>query len=144
MVVEHLFQDRFAPVCSPLLRIASPDDLRQATLIHFEWGQYERTDERASVWPHCFEAAGMGSMDLDAGLWFTEELHAVHAAIAGQGIGLLSLTLVQEELAAGILVQPFELELDSFSYDLVYSPRAIDRPGTMLLRDWILEQFVTG
>ena len=139
--VEHLFQDRFAPVCSPHLHITSPEDLQNATLIHFEWGAEARDDERACVWRHWIGAAKIAGVDINAGLSFTEELHAVQATIAGQGIGLLSLELVKEELASGVLVQPFELELDSFSYDLVYSPRAIDRPATMLIRDWVKDQF---
>ncbi len=139
--VEHLFQDRFAPVCSPHLHIASPKDLEGATLIHFEWGADARDDERACVWRHWINAARIPGVDIHAGLSFTEELHAVQATVAGQGIGLLSLSLVQEELASGVLVQPFELQLDSFSYYLVYSPRAIDRPATMLLRHWVKDQF---
>lgn len=141
LVVEHLFQDRFAPVCSPHLNIAAAEDLKTATLIHFEWGPEVRDDDRASVWRQWIEAAKVTGVDVTAGLSFTEELHAVQATIAGQGVGLLSLTLVQEELAAGVLVQPFALELDSFSYDLVHSPRATDRPATMLIKAWVKDQF---
>jgi LysR family glycine cleavage system transcriptional activator len=61
--------------------------------------------------------------------------------VAGQGIGLLSLTLVAEELASGILVQPFELSLEGDRCDLVYSPRMADRPATRVLRDWVMAQF---
>lgn len=143
LVVEHLFQDRFAPVCSPRLHIDSTSGLAQATLIHFEWGPEVRDDPRAPGWRHWLDAAGMTAIDADAGLSFTEELHAVQAAIAGQGIGLLSLTLVEEELAAGVLVQPFPLSLGSFSYDLVCSPRALDKPATMVLREWVRQQFCT-
>ncbi len=142
--VEHLFQDRFAPVCSPHLGIVSPQDLAQATLIHFEWGPDARDDERACVWRHWTDAAQIADIDINAGLSFTEELHAVQATIAGQGVGLLSLTLVKEELASGVLVQPFALELDSFAYYLVYSARAIERPATVLLRDWVRNQFGIG
>lgn len=46
-----------------------------------------------------------------------------------------------EELASGILVQPFELSLEGDRYDLVYSPRMADRPATRVLRDWVIAQF---
>ncbi|SFV09561.1 LysR substrate-binding domain-containing protein [Pseudoduganella namucuonensis] len=141
LLVEHLFQDRFAPVCSPRLNIRTPRDLRKATLIHFEWGEGARDDERAVVWRQWLDGAGVQGVDADAGLAFTEELHAVQATIAGQGIGLLSLTLVAEELAAGVLVRPFELSLESFHYDLVCSPRAAARPAAMILREWVARQF---
>jgi LysR family glycine cleavage system transcriptional activator len=100
-----------------------------------------RGDERAVEWRQWLSAAGASGIDADTGVSFSEELHAVQATIAGQGIGLLSLTLVEEELAAGVLVQPFELSLESFRYDLVYSARASARPATTVLRQWVREHF---
>ncbi|USE77905.1 LysR substrate-binding domain-containing protein [Cupriavidus gilardii] len=143
LTVEPLFQDRFAPVCSPHLKLSSLADLRHAELIHFEWGAGVRQDPRAAVWRHWLERAGDGAGEIDAsaGLTFTDEIHAIQATIAGQGVGLLSLTLVAEELASGVLVQPFELSLQSFRYDLVYSPRAAERPATRLVRDWVHAEF---
>lgn len=141
LLVEHLFEDRFAPVCSPLLNIRSMRELRRATLIHFEWGEAGRGDERAVDWRQWLAAAGAAGIDADTGVSFSEELHAVQATIAGQGIGLLSLTLVEEELAAGVLVQPFDLSLPSFRYDLVYGARASARPATTVLRHWVREHF---
>jgi LysR family glycine cleavage system transcriptional activator len=141
LLVEHLFEDRFAPVCSPLLNIRSMRELRRATLIHFEWGDAVRGDERAVEWRQWLATAGASGIDADTGVSFSEELHAVQATIAGQGIGLLSLTLVEEELAAGVLVQPFDLSLESFRYDLVYSARASARPATTVLRQWVHEHF---
>lgn len=140
LMVEHLFRDRFAPVCCPGLAVRSLDDLRRSTLIHFSWGPL-RTDYRARVWRHWLDAAGVQGVNAEAGLTFNEELHAVQATLAGQGVGLLSLTLVEKELAAGNLVQPFALELDSFSFDLVYSPRRADLPATTILRDWVKRHF---
>ncbi|NUT14409.1 MAG: LysR family transcriptional regulator [Cupriavidus sp.] len=141
LVVEPLFRDRFAPVCSPALKPASMQDLKPATLVHFEWGAGARDDARAPVWRQWLAQAGVEVADPQAGLRFTDEIHAVQATIAGQGVGLLSLTLVAEELAAGALVQPFELALESFRYDLVYSERAAERPATRLLRDWVMAAF---
>ncbi|MCT9115581.1 LysR substrate-binding domain-containing protein [Cupriavidus gilardii] len=141
LTVEPLFQDRFAPVCSPHLKLSSLADLRDAELIHFEWGAGVRQDPRAAVWPHWLERAGADGVDGSSGLSFTDEIHAIQATIAGQGVGLLSLTLVAEELASGVLVQPFELSLQSFRYDLVYSPRAEERPATRLVRDWVHAEF---
>ena len=144
LVIEPLFADRFAPVCTPRLAPARAADLGQMTLIHYDWGTLRRHDARAPVWRHWLEQAGIANVDASAGLSFTDEIHAVQAAVAGQGIALLSLTLVAEELASGILVQPFELTLESDRYDLVYSPRMADRPATRLLRTWVLAQFGGG
>lgn len=141
LVAETLFQDLFAPVCTPAIAAAAKKDLRQVTLIHFEWGQAARDHELAPVWRHWLRKAGRDDIDAEAGLSFTDEIHAVQATIAGQGIGLLSLTLVAEELETGVLVQPFELSLESFKYSLVYSERAAERPATRVLRDWVRGEF---
>lgn len=141
LMIEPLFQDRFAPVCVPHLAPRVKKDLGNATLVHFEWGPAARDDERAPVWRQWLDRAGLSGIDPEAGLSFTDEIHAVQATVAGQGVGLLSLTLVADELASGVLVQPFALSLESYRYDLVYSPRAVERPATMLLRDWVKAQF---
>lgn len=141
LITEPLFADRFAPVCRPDLKIRGEKDLRRATLIHFEWGKAVRDDPRAVVWRDWLDAAGMKAVDVHGGLTFTEEVHAVQATMAGQGIGLLSLTLVADELAAGILVQPFDIALESFRYDLVYSSSAAGRAATQLLREWVVRAF---
>lgn len=141
LVVEALFQDRFAPVCSPRLAQAAEHDLVGMTLVHFDWGPAARDHARAPVWRTWLERAGRDDIDPDSGLSFTDEIHAVQATVAGQGVGLLSLTLVAEELASGLLVQPYPLALESYRYDLVYSARASDRPATALLRDWVKSEF---
>lgn len=144
MVVEPLFQDRFAPVCTPALGAVALRDLGAVPLIHFEWGQAPRDESLAPVWRTWLQQAGLvGDAPPDAGLSFTEEMHAVQATVAGQGVGLLSLTLVADELRSGVLVQPFALAVDSYRYDLVYSPRAADRPATQMLRSWVHSQFGT-
>jgi LysR family transcriptional regulator, glycine cleavage system transcriptional activator len=55
-------------------------------------------------------------------LSFREELHAIEAVIAGQGIGIFSDVLVARELAAGTLVRPFDLCLPGYRFYLVRTP----------------------
>jgi LysR family transcriptional regulator, glycine cleavage system transcriptional activator len=55
-------------------------------------------------------------------LSFREELHAIEAAIAGQGIGIFSNVLVAPELAAGALVKAFDLSLPGYRFYLVRTP----------------------
>jgi LysR family glycine cleavage system transcriptional activator len=141
LIAEPLFLDRVAPVCSPALGLASARDLSGMTLIHFDWGLAARGDARAPMWRDWLSKANISGVDSESGLSFTDEIHAAQATLAGQGVGLLSLTLVAEELASGLLVQPFDLSLESYAYTLVYSPRAADRPATVLLRDWVHTQF---
>jgi LysR family glycine cleavage system transcriptional activator len=140
MQVTPLFRDRFAPVCSPALGIRTLDDLRAAPLIHFDWGPAMRSNENAPVWRHWLAAAGATGVPADSGERFTDEIHDVQATESGQGIGLLSLALVWDELQAGVLVQPFPLVLESFGYYLISSPRRAADPAVRVLRDWVLTE----
>jgi LysR family glycine cleavage system transcriptional activator len=55
-------------------------------------------------------------------LSFREELHAIEAVIAGQGIGIFSSVLVAHELAAGTLVKAFDLCLPGYRFYVVRTP----------------------
>ena len=55
-------------------------------------------------------------------LSFREELHAIEAVIAGQGIGLFSNVLVAPELKASTLVKAFDVSLPGYHYYLVHQP----------------------
>ncbi|MCM5680030.1 LysR substrate-binding domain-containing protein [Schlegelella sp. S2-27] len=100
----ELAEDRFAPVCSPLLKLESPRDLQRCPLIHFEW---RRPVADMPDWNQWLLAAGAKGIDTSRGLRFSEEVHAIQAAIAGQGVALLSTTLVHDELQRGVLRSPF-------------------------------------
>src|SRR3546814_10235804 len=58
-------------------------------------------------------------------LRFSDEGHAIQAAVAGHGIALVSLALIADELDAGHPVQPFGPEIDGHTYHLAISA---DRP----------------
>jgi LysR family glycine cleavage system transcriptional activator len=57
-----------------------------------------------------------------AGLSFREELHAIEAVIAGQGIAILSDVLVARELASGVLVKALDLPLPGFGFYFAHVP----------------------
>ena len=64
-------------------------------------------------------------------LSFREELHAIEAVIAGQGIGIFSDVLVAAELAAGTLVKAFDLSLPGYRF---YVVRKSDHPREKIIR----------
>ena len=72
-----------------------------------------------------------------AELIFTDESHAIQAAIAGQGVGLLDLTLVADELARGALIQPFGPVLPVYRCFLVYPEVAAESEKIAAVRSWI-------
>ncbi|MCX2865796.1 LysR substrate-binding domain-containing protein [Paucibacter sp. PLA-PC-4] len=140
LVVEPLIQDYFAPVCVPALAVAARAGLDGVALLDFDWGARVRDDPRTPSWRRWADLLG-GDIGLGQSLSFTDEIHAVQATLAGQGVGLLSLTLVAEELASGALLRPFEALLPGYRFDLVYSPRAVERPATVRLREWVRQEF---
>lgn len=135
-----LLTDSFAPVCSPHLGLREPLDLLDATLIHFEWGPQAKKVSVPS-WRSWIEQAGLAGIDAEAGITFNDESSAIQAAIAGQGIALLSTALVAAELASGALVQPFfGPELPGLRYDLVYPGGAETWPQVTVLRSWVMSE----
>jgi LysR family glycine cleavage system transcriptional activator len=118
MEVEALFTDRFAPVASPALGVDGPADLAAFPLIDFKWSRQHPLNP---TWKNWFAAAGLPWLAPRGQLRFSDEGHAIQAALAGQGIALLSLDLLADELAAGRLVQPFGPVIPGHTYHLVRS-----------------------
>lgn len=111
-----LFTDEYLPVCRPSLlprnnSRAVLEDIGSYPLIHFDWQQ---DDPHAPTWDRWFAHASnrfpeLRPPNLKAGLHFSEEIHAIEAALLGQGVALLSTVVVSKELAEGTLV-PFVSE----------------------------------
>lgn len=131
---EPLLRTRFAPMCSPALKLRKPADLARHPLLHFQWQPVFREPPDWAAWRR---AAGMGALDVSRGTTFTDETHAIDAAIAAQGVALLNTALVADALARGTLVMPFGPELEGLHYQLVYRPEAADDPAIAALRGWL-------
>lgn len=130
---EQLLPSLFAPVASPRLKLRKPADLQTQTLLHFDWRQRRRD---TPTWKRWSEQAGI-ALDISGGLRFSDESHAIQAAIAGQGVALLGLPLVAAELASGALVQPFGPVLHGDSYHLVTTRERAQQPQIVALRNWL-------
>lgn len=137
---ERLFADRFAPVVSPHLHVQAPRDLRRHSLIHFDWRRPRRDAPTWRVWT---ARAGL-KLETEGGLRFSDESHAIQAAIAGQGVALLSLALVAAELESGALTQPFGPVLEGYEYQFVVSADRAEEPEISTLRKWLLKAAATS
>lgn len=124
-IAEELLRDVFWPVCSPRLRssgrLKKPADLKKHVLVHCYW---QPSDRDPPTWHKWLAAAGRKWRDISEfkdmqHLSFREELHAIEAVIAGQGIGIFSDVLVAPELAAGTLVKAFDLSLPGYGFYVV-------------------------
>jgi LysR family glycine cleavage system transcriptional activator len=123
----ELVRDTFHVVASPKLIGASrkpfsPTDLARFPLIEAEWPP---TDTHAPNWQRWRRAAyachkTVPDLSALAGLSFREELHAIEAAFAGQGIAILSDVLIGPELANGALVSISRITLPGYGFYIVH------------------------
>lgn len=135
LVCHPLIRLFYTPMLSPRLAesiggISQPADLLKLPLIS--------DDDRWKVW---FAAAGVdasqsntqkldafGALDLEAG-----------AALAGHGVAMLSPFYVQDELASGRLIQPFDLSwTDEKIYWLVYPHGRRNLPKIRAFQAWLM------
>lgn len=141
---EELFRDRFWPVSSPQLLSTWPPvedaaSLDRYPLIHAWWSE---ADLAAPTWARWLAMARGLAPDALAsnpppGLHFREELHAIDAVIAGQGIGIFSDILVGAELASGALVKVMDLALPGLGFYVAYVPNHPRKPLIEAFAAWI-------
>jgi LysR family glycine cleavage system transcriptional activator len=136
LTARPLLHERFAPVCSAHLPLRRPEDLREATLIHIEEMPWA-LKMSVPTWQAWAEKAGLRGLDTDACVSMNDESSAIQAVIAGQGVALLSLTLVATEIASGALIQPFGPVIEGLYYNLVFPTDAAAQPAVAVLRDWV-------
>ena len=134
--VERLMRQAFFPVCSPKLvkdgphPLTVPADLKHHTLLH---------EESVQDWRMWLMAAGLDSIDAKRGPWFSHAILVYQAACDGQGVALGATPLVDDDLAAGRLVKPFDLTLPSdWGYYFVCPKHTARRPDIEAFRDWLI------
>ena len=111
-----LLEDHFAPVASPALLTMRHKDASQWPLIHFDWHRPLPLDLTWGAWAR---ETGRKPSELSTGIRYSEESHAIQAAVAGHGVALLSLLLVEEELRMGLLQIFAEPALKGMSYHVL-------------------------
>lgn len=131
---DFLLPSLFTPLCSPALRerLRTPQDL--LALPRFG---------RERWWRAWFAAAGVPDADLAAkpGVELDIEQHAVTAAIAGHGVAISSPLFFELDLAAGRLLQPFDVVVrDQRGYWLAYPAARRHSEKIRAFRTWLLEQ----
>lgn len=136
LVSERLLDDDLVPVIAPALRetrpLDTPDDLINHVLIH---------DVHRQDWRLWLEAMGVSEIDAMRGPVFTDSNGAIEAAKAGDGVGLVRLSLVAREIQERRLVAPFSRGVSTgLAYYVVYPPGALDRPAVTALRQWLTDE----
>lgn len=138
-----LIVDRFAVVASPRLGVRSYADLVRLPRIEFDW---RRPDASTPTWARWARRArrvlppALTKGRAGSTLRFSDESHAIQAAVAGHGVALLSLTLVAEELRTRLLEIPLRPILDGPTYHLVHARDRPLSPAARTVKDWLLAE----
>jgi len=142
---DRLFSNVIAPVCSPALlegasMLGNPGDLKRYVLLH------SNSAERKDDWPDWLQAHGLDRFDRYNRLFLEGSAVAYQAAIEGQGIAMAQLALVQQDLRAGRLVQPFSATLDrgAYTFYLIYPSWRPCSVELQIFRDWVLGTCADG
>ena len=100
----------------------SPAGLTQFPLIEIEWPPTDAEAPRWQRWQNLASRSHKSVPDLAGlpSLSFREELHAIEAAIAGQGVAICSNVLVGPELASGALVPVSRIRLPGYGFYIVH------------------------
>ncbi|MDX1709978.1 MAG: transcriptional regulator GcvA [Rhodovibrionaceae bacterium] len=144
LMVECLLEHCVTPVCAPSLLEAhpleEPGDLRHHTLLHVDW---RAMDDGMPNWGMWLAVVGAKEVDHERGPRFNDSSLAVQAAMAGHGVALINEALVEDHLADGRLVKPFEQGVSGpggFNFYLVGPERTWRKPKIKAFREWLMEE----
>jgi LysR family glycine cleavage system transcriptional activator len=135
---EWLMADEGFPVCSPALLsgkkpLRTPEDLRDHVLLHTSNANYDD-------WRLWLTAAGLTpDISKQPGITFDLILMTVQAAIDGIGVAMGRTSYVQDDIAKGRLVVPFNIALPADAGFYLVSPEgAADPPKLKAFRQWLV------
>ena len=132
LVAEPLFAADLLPVCAPRLasQLRRPGDLRGPALL--------RVAHSPDDWPMWLKAAGL-PRPTARGPEFPYSGHALQAALDGLGVAMGIRPYIDDDLAAGRLVAPFDLSVPKgMRWYLVYRSYRADQRDFTAFRRWIM------
>lgn len=137
LAADLLFKQEIIAVCNPAILTQSGKLLDVASL-----SKQVLLQDAHDVWPQFLQQTqGLGPPVQARKLQFNQTGLAIDAAIAGQGIALVSRFLVEPELTAGRLVQALPGMLRGEADFYIVAPRNPRYPGpTEMVRQWLLAQ----
>jgi DNA-binding transcriptional LysR family regulator len=136
-----LFEESVLPVCAPALLknraapLKKPGDLVHHTLLAVD---VPRDMNLTADWAPWIEIMGLSELRMKNTLRFTSYGDTIAAAVAGQGVAIGRLPLLQELLRDGRLVAPFSGPAASRrGYFIAASKAAVDNPDAQDFIRWL-------
>ncbi|HEX2763337.1 MAG TPA: LysR substrate-binding domain-containing protein [Allosphingosinicella sp.] len=134
---HFLFYIHATPICSP--EFADRHELRTPADV-LRVPRLTPVDEWWKLWLDRAGVAERGEPDL-GGIRLDSQVAEGHMALAGHGLAMLTPLYWRSELAAGRLVQPFDLVIrEPRATWLVYPEHKRTRAKIRVFRDWMLEE----
>ncbi|MBN7787040.1 LysR family transcriptional regulator [Ponticoccus gilvus] len=137
---HRLFADAIVPVCAPQVAgdtRLTPESIMVLPLLDYRWKSVSRD---APSWQRWHALAGVRAPLPAITQSFSEEIHAIDAAVSGQGAVLASQYLVADLLKAGQLVQLSDIALPGLTCWAVFLSTHPDPERLALLLDWMRQQ----
>lgn len=136
----RLFTDALVPVCSPALlarhKVRRASELLALPLIGIEWDTVHGAQPGWADWA---ASIGAATRELSSELTFSLSSAAIDAAVNGRGVVLAQVALIDDDLASGRLVAPFDHRLNlPQPYYLAWDRAALQKPRAAELRDWLI------
>jgi DNA-binding transcriptional LysR family regulator len=135
-----LFEEQVQPMCAPqLLRdparpLKTPADLERQTLLTIDAPDMPPTVD----WEPWLKVMGLASVQMANVVRFTLYGEAVAAAVAGQGVVIGRLPLLNELLRQKKLVAPFRTPAASRrGYFVIVAPQAAHNPAALAFAEWL-------
>ncbi len=131
---RHLCDVHLVPVVSPTLLqegspLATPKDLLSHTLLH---------EENRDVWTRWFAAVDFSPpAEALRGPIYTDSALTLQAVLRGHGVALVDSLFVQEDIASGRLIQPFDIAIPLGAYWLVTRDFGRLSPEAQAFADWM-------
>lgn len=133
LTAEPLFDAELTPVCRPDVaeKLNGPSDLANHSLLRV------RVSHAVDDWPRWFEAAAIPGIDAEGPeVGYYDQ--SLQAAVDGVGIAMGISPYIDDDIAAGRLVAPFEIAIPKgLSWYLVYRPSRREEPAFGAFRNWI-------
>lgn len=130
---EPLFAARLTPVCAPELaaKLKTPADLRDQTLLRV------RVSHAVDDWSRWFGEAGEVGITADGPeVGYYDQ--SLQAAVDGVGVAMGITPYIDDDLAAGRLVAPFDISIPkTLRWYLVYRVARLEEAAFAAFREWI-------
>lgn len=141
LITDKLIDIDFTPMCSPGFLARHGGTLHPGDLLTLP-----RISPQDPWWPHWLTEAGVAAPDgpVRGGVRLDSQALEGNAAMAGQGLAMLTPFFWRNDLAEGRLVRPFaQLSTRGYGYWLAYPEHRRRVPKIRRFREWLLAEITT-